>query len=530
MRDALLAWLRRRWPPDWRSLPRPSALTLLLLVMGVASTLPLLSVRHPPLQDLPQHLAAVRVLSNYHDPALGFDRYLDIALGRTQYLSYYLVVVALSKVFGVIWANKLVLGFALVVTPPSLAALLRAVDRDPIWALACLPLTYNAHLILGFLNFVAALPLALFGLTLAIRQRETPTRRRAWGLGILAVVLFYTHVVPFALFFLGAVLVSIDTDWRATLRRSIALVPSVIAALVWLAASPAGGSVLAALGDASHGVSGRAPAFATFGQNLKEVYTWLLDVFPEDADDELLVCWVVAVGAAFAAGAGRVRAPRDDAMGARIGVLFPVCIIGYFATPTSYDWIWPINARFPILALVFAIVLLPNLSPLVRRLFAAAFCAVALVSFHQALTAFRGFEGEISGLDESIAVIPPGQKVAGLIWDRNSRFVRYSPFLHSVAWYQAERGGAVMFSFADFPESPVVFKSDNRPPRVVPRWEWMPERVNPDRDLDWFDYVLTRGGPGRIARSVAWQRIYSNKAWSVWSRRSKALPSAADEP
>jgi hypothetical protein len=265
---------------------------------------------------------------------------------------------------------------------------------------------------------------------------------------------------------------------------------------------------------------------------MRDLYSWLTDVFPSDVDEELFVYWCVMISAAFAAGqiVGSPAEPRDGRPGSRIALLVPLCIVGYFVCPTSYDWIWPINARFPILALIFAILLLPSLPGLGRRLFAALCCAIALVSFYTALEAFRGFEGELIGLKESIAKIPPGRKVAGLIWDRGSRHVRYSPFLHSVAWYQVERGGAVMFSFADFPESPMVFQEGDRPPRVVPRWEWMPERVNPDRDLAWFDFVLTRGGPGRIARSVEWQRIYADHAWAVWERRANPLPSSSHGP
>ena len=37
------------------------------------------------------------------------------------------------------------------------------------------------------------------------------------------------------------------------------------------------------------------------------------------------------------------------------------------------------------------------------------------------------------------------------------------------ALYQAKKGGAVMFTFADFPQSPFRFREDNRPPRVPPR-------------------------------------------------------------
>jgi hypothetical protein len=99
--------------------------------------------------------------------------------------------------------------------------------------------------------------------------------------------------------------------------------------------------------------------------------------------------------------------------------------------------------------------------------------------------------------------------------------VRFSPFIHYAAYYQVRRGGAVMFTFADFPHSPFGFRDENRPPRVPPRWEWQPERVNPARDLGWYDYVLVRGRPGIIDRQRRYyQPVQRSARWSVWKRRS----------
>src|SRR5690606_19856593 len=126
---------------------------------------------------------------------------------------------------------------------------------------------------------------------------------------------------------------------------------------------------------------------------------------------------------------------------------------------------------------------------------------------------------EVGALDEAIASMPKGARVAGLIHDRGSRQVKFSPFIHAVAWVQAENGGAVMFTFADFPQSPFTFRESARPPRVIPRWEWMPERVDPARDLAWYDYVLVRGGPGRIAtQREAFEPVFESERWSVWRR------------
>jgi len=100
----------------------------------------------------------------------------------------------------------------------------------------------------------------------------------------------------------------------------------------------------------------------------------------------------------------------------------------------------------------------------------------------------------------------------------SSNIVRFAPFLHYAALYQARKGGVVEFTFAEFPQSPFRFKPETRPPLIPPRWEWVPERVDPDRDLTWYKYVLVRGGPGRIQRSSYFENVFQGAGWTVWKR------------
>ena len=115
-------------------------------------------------------------------------------------------------------------------------------------------------------------------------------------------------------------------------------------------------------------------------------------------------------------------------------------------------------------------------------------------------------------------LLPPGLRSTTAMAHPPLRFVAFSPFIHYVAYYQARKGGAVMFTFADFPQSPFGFREDNRPPRVPPRWEWMPERVRP-AELGFYDYALVRGGPGSIARpNSGFLPVYRGARWSVWKQ------------
>lgn len=513
---------------------------VLLALLALACAVPLFVVEHPPIQDLPQHLAAMRVLVDYGSPGLRFQEFFEVDLLRTQYLAYYGVVRVLGTVLPVELANRLVLAAAIVGTPYAMRALLRALGRDERLCVLTLPLTWNAHLILGFLNFISAIPLALFGLALAARLRQEFTPRRAVGLAVVSTLTFYTHVVPFAFLGLGAALMLVGDGLRETLRRWLALVPAGLAALLWTRVSPAGQATLSATamgGDEAE--AGPQPHFAAPADALREAPMWLTDVLHGDADIQVLIAYMVLLLLFLAAGAGRDQEDttpegrRRGRMLRVVGLLSPLAVLAYFVAPTSYDWIWPINARFPLLALIFAIPLLPRARGVGGALLLAVAALLTLRSAQTVTDAFVAFETEeVGALDEAIAAIPEGSRTAGLIWDRGSRHVGFSPFIHSVAWVQARRGGAVMFTFDDFPQSPVVFREDNRPPRVGPRWEWMPERVDPETDLAFYHYVLTRGGPGRIARGRAFEEIFHDGPWRVYRRRylEPGLPVPSEAP
>jgi len=493
----------RRWLPE-----------LLFASVALSACLPLWIVLRPPLQDLPQHVAAVQVMAHFGDESLRYAETLEVELWRTQYLAFYLVCIALAWIVPALTAVKLVLTASLVATPYALRSVLRSLKSDGWLALLVVPLLWNAHLILGFLNFVAAIPLALFGLSQALRIRsEGFTRKRAAILGALALVCFYTHVVPFGLLLLGCFVVGLQKDARAMARYAIPFVPSLIATLVWMGTSPAGQSTLSA---ASLGEDGRGePVYAPFARSLAELPSWMLDVLPGDADDVLFVLWATLAGGVLLWGR-----PIADALArslrARLVVVPLAAFVAYFVTPVSYDWIWPINARFPLLAAIFALVVLrPVGSRWLRGAVVAGATVLALVSAATVSDAALAFEEETGELDDALEAIPEGSRVVGLIYDRQSQHVRFAPYIHAVAWAQAERGGAAMFTFADFPQSPIRFREDDRPPPVPPRWEWEPQRVQPAQ-LGWYEYVLARGGPGRIARTPGVEPVYRGPRWSVW--------------
>ena len=511
-----------RKPParPWRERLRAIVPEAIFALLALSTALPLWLVTRPPLQDLPQHVAAVQVMAHFGDDALRYSETLTVELWRTQYLAFYLVCIALAWVLPALTAVKVVLTASLVATPYALRAVLQALRSDGWLAILVLPLLWNAHLILGFLNFIAAIPLALFALALAIRIRTGGfTRGRAAGLGALTLICFYTHVVPFGLLLLACFAVGLSRDWRAMVRYAVPFVPALVATGVWMLTSPAGQSTLqaASLEEGERA----APVYAPFSHSLAELPSWMLDVLPGDADDQLFVVWLILAGAAVLWGRPLDHGLARD-LRARLVIVPLAALFAYFVTPVSYDWIWPINARFPLLAAIFGLTVLRPIGPRVTRgALLAATALLTLVCVETVSVASLDFAEETGELDEALGSIPRGSRVVGLMFDRQSAHVRFAPYIHAAAWAQAARGGAAMFTFADFPQSPIRFRDDDRPPPVPPRWEWEPQRVTVEQ-LGWYEFALMRGGPGRLGRAPGVEPVFRGPVWSVWKLPNRA--------
>jgi len=513
------------------ALQRKWAWELLFLLLVAWTCSPLWAAKYLPIQDLPQHLAAIRVLHSFGDPQFDFGQYFELQLFRTQYLVYYLAADLLSYVFDLELANRILMTACLAGIPYALRSLLRSLDRDERFALFALPLTYNAHLILGFVNFLMAIGLALWGLSLAVRLHSSFKTSRAIGLALLALACFYAHVVPFALLAIGVGLIALGRDWRATIRRLLPLVPAAIAALVWMIASPAGKATVHA---ANGGNAGSQPTFVPIEVAYADIPNWLTDILHGDTDRTLLRVFAILFALTLCIGA-LPRTRTHDAQVAhgpnaragastllpRLALLPLIAALLYFIAPTGYDWIWPIAQRFPLLALLFAIPILPKPGPVLGTVIATALVVLTLANVREVSRAFRAFDAEeVADFDAALDSIPPAKRVAGLIFARYSRQVKFSPFIQYVAYYQARKGGAVMFTFADFPQSPFRFRDDNRPPRVQPRWEWLPNHVRRN-DLDWYEYLLVRGGPSPCSRErqARCNIVYRGRLWDVWQLR-----------
>jgi hypothetical protein len=207
---------------------------LLVCVATAAAIAPFWASELLPYQDAPQHVAAVRVLADYHTPGLAFDRWFELDLGRLQYLGFYLPAAAIARITGADAAVRILLSLIAIATSAAFWMFLGTFGRDRRLTVFAPAVFHTAPLYLGFFNFVESIPLALALVALTERQLRDPGLRRGILLAVGAAALLWLH--PSALAFaLASACVLALTSGQPPKRMVAALAPSLPALLLFAA-------------------------------------------------------------------------------------------------------------------------------------------------------------------------------------------------------------------------------------------------------------------------------------------------------
>jgi hypothetical protein len=188
----------------------------------MVASIPILTQPLPPLEDYVNHLARMHVIATIDsDPALA--RFYDIQWQIVPNLMMDLVIPPLAHVMGIYMAGQvfMVTTFALILS--GTLALNRALfGRWSLLPLIAAPLLYNYVFLVGVMNYMFGIGLALWATAAWVSLRE-----RAWPLRLAAstafvAALFFCHL--FALGVYGLALLAIELRRLMIAReRSIGL-------------------------------------------------------------------------------------------------------------------------------------------------------------------------------------------------------------------------------------------------------------------------------------------------------------------
>lgn len=487
--------------------------TLFYVLVAVLATAPAWIVRYPPLEDLPFHESTLRVIHSYADRNYGFADDFVLSLRNTQYVLYYVVASVLSYVLGVRVATIAMMCLYLGGTSLALRQLLIALGKDERLCLLVVPLLVNQMFMFGLLPFVVGIPLMFLALAVALPYLDRPTWRRGIVLAALVFALFYTHVLPYALFGIGFAALFPWTRPHTWIAVAAPIAPSLAAVGWWISLSKVGKESFGALGTATATVAPWGAALAAWPR-------WSSDVFHDQSNDMYFIALFVLVLLAIGLAQGDVD--RSDPK-ARALVAVPLaCTVAYFVTGQSLGGVWLFSQRFPVLALMMTIPVLRMPTGMRGAIVTTCALMVATLSTVNTCAHFITFQREeVGAFDDALDVMEPRKHVAALMYDKGSAVVNLWPFVHFGSYYQVDKGGVVQFSNAGgFYWWPVQFKPGRYPPpgtRPRFRWEWTPEQVPIGELYPYYDYVLTRG-PGFAPPPGTFHVVYCDTHWTVFKR------------
>ncbi len=487
------------------------------LACAVLVAIPFLVVTFPPITDLPQQTAQVRLLLDTLAEIDGAYRVQWLSPNKLGYLPLLLTWLMASPVdagrLGV-----LLIGLSWVV---ALHLLARATRRPPSAAALATVFFFNHLTYWGLLNFVAGLP--IFALWFILLDR-LETEHVGWrdGLKLLttAALLYSAHVLWLAagLGWLAVSALAQRLPLRVLAWRFVCVAPILGVALAWY-------PQLGRSGFVSNTVWGRSPLGRLHPQWHLNSALGGLEGSVEPVLALVITGWLL-LGILQSRGAG---VHRGLLLAGTMFVAVALCLPGVIQNTIFFASRWlPMGVLMLILACPR-----PRLRPVLRA--AVPYVILASLTAATASTWIEFETHELDGLHESLAVLPPGERVLGLDLIRTSKRIKGFPFYHYYAYAQVLHGNDLARSFANSGSSLVVFRDMPREFPWTDGLDWQARKVRKS-DMDHFGYVLIFGPPGGHTLFLADGRltqVTADRQWRLYRVSKVALEPAGrnqDEP
>ncbi len=492
-----------------------------LLLAAVASAVPLWCARFLPLADLPQHVAAIGMLRHWWDPAFHLgDRYA-LNVGDSQYFVYHAVGALLSLVTGSAEsANRVLLTAVAIAFPYALRSLLSALGRDERLALFAAPAFWSAPLMMGFVPYVAAVPVATWAIALFVRQARRPSRAGKVGLACLACALFSLHLSAYLVFLGSVVLVAIP------LHRGLA---KIARALAWVAPSAALTAAWALRGSLSvssaPGPESARIAWTSTRTLAQQLPIWAHDIWRSHVDEGCTVVLSLAlVALALQRGRAPDDAPEDRRLARAAWAPFVFAALAYCFLPYNVGPAVMLDTRMATFVILFAPLVLAPRPGLAGTLPLVAVFTSHLVGVADSAIEVRRTESEELGdIDRLIDRIPPGARVLTLPVHLTSRHTHWPPWVFAGSYHLARAGGAAEVSFTRIRHWPIrdlPAYEDGRRPLF---WTLAPCTFRNAYDGPSADYLLVRASRDIFRAHPAgprWRRLDQEREWSLYERES----------
>ena len=189
----------------------------LLIAASAALLVPFFVIEILPLQDYPNHLARIHILSHLENSPI-LQQYYQASWTLVPNLAMDVIVPLLAQLFSLEVAGAIFCALVLLSTAPAVSLLHYALHRKlSLWPLVCVLFAFNYVFIMGWLNYLLGVNLALIFAALWIKLRQWPVRRSLPLFTAFSTTLYFTHI--YALGVYGLIVLGLEISHYSERRR-----------------------------------------------------------------------------------------------------------------------------------------------------------------------------------------------------------------------------------------------------------------------------------------------------------------------
>jgi len=451
-----------------------------------------------PMVDYPQHVAMAEMAHRMADPSNPLNE--GFSLNYFTYNGFFQWLVSkLASVVPAETAGRLVVGGSIVGLGGATVALLRTLNRPPIYAALLIPVVFASPLAWGFTNYALSVFIGAVALVFICRTLQRPQWQGPLVVAVLGLLSGFTHVLGTLLLCAMGLAFAPEVAWRSAEpgpRRWLSAFGRIVLALAPLLIGSAYCIAVYLEQYSWDPAVYRDPTLEGTGPGLLHRMVWFTAYTTGlhiDATDQVLLGAAIIIGI-FAVGLG-LRTRRD----ADRPLIFPffVALGIYLFIPMVFIGTHIIFPRFGQTVVFGLLFLLPRLTGELgktwnHRLRRAALWVAGLAAVNFAIH-MKLFADETDGLSQVIDEVPDGRRVTAVIHQTSTRSFRGGVLSHAAAYYGARTGGEYAFNFARYASVPLNFKPQTQPGWPLKGWEFFPADYNPRcHYARYYDIVLLR--------------------------------------
>jgi hypothetical protein len=192
-----------------------SQILILFFAFFFLTTLPVWTHRVPPVSDYANHLARMHVIATLQGNAQ-LGRFYEVDWQIIPNLVMDLIVPTLARFINVYLAGQIFTAVMFLLIASGVLVLGRSLfGRWPLTALLCLPFLYNYVFLVGLMNYIFGIGVALWGLAgwVALREKNWLLR---FGLSTaIVIVLLFSHLSALGLYGIGVLSAELLRLWDA---------------------------------------------------------------------------------------------------------------------------------------------------------------------------------------------------------------------------------------------------------------------------------------------------------------------------